>query len=72
VQFLRYVLAAPFLVAGAGGIALGILTLWFEPRRWDWFASLFGGNFGAWLFFMAGTLIFMLGASIAGKLDDWL
>ena len=43
---------------------------WLDASRVD--QQLVGGDLNNWVLFMAGWMVFALGAWIAGRLDDWL
>ncbi len=69
-------------LVGAIGAASGLLMLWginlvdwfdilSEEQEDSWLGQLWAGEFNSWAVFMVSGMILFLGATIAGKADEW-
>ena len=76
---LRLVVGGAVALVGGAAAVLALAREWLaDPLGLDWLDAsrvdqqLLGGDIDNWLLFMAGGLVFGLGAWIAGRTDDWL
>jgi hypothetical protein len=79
VNVLRLVVGGAVAAVGGAVAVFAMAREWLaDPLGLDWLDAsrvdqqVLGGDVNNWLLFMAGGMVFGLGAWIAGRTDDWL